>query len=977
MASLSSGLSRAELGEPIVALIGGEAGVGKTRLVNELAAVATSTNCTVLVGHCVELGAEGLPLAPLIDALRALARETSAEELAEVIGPASPNVARILPGLVPDAMGWPAAGDVQAGQLLELVIGLLQRLSAIRPVVLVLEDLHWADQSTLELVAALIRSLREMRLLLIATYRSDELHRRHPLRPLLNGWGRVQMVNRIELDRFRRDEVAAQLTAILAAEPGPGLTDLIFDRSDGNAYLVEELIGAVRRGGDPAKLPPSLAEVLLSGVDSLSPAARGLLQVVSVAGRGVPGPLLAHVAGLEEPALLAALREAVDAHQLVIDESSHGYSFRHALTRDAVYADMLPAERARIHAIYGEALTENPQLAGDDIAVPAALAHHWYAAHDLARALPASISAGRAMASYAPAEAQRHFERALEILPRDPAARPNDLDQAELACLAAEAAHLAGALDRSLALFDQAIANLPAEQDPLRQAMMMERRALVLRDLGRVAEAAAQLESALALLPSQTVSRGDAVILTSLADALMRESKWKAAADAARRAIVAARATMAKKEEADASITLGVQRSYLEATDDGPEMTRSGLALALTVNAPITTLRGYVNLSDVLELRGRHAESAQVAREGLVLARRVGMTRTMGSLLTGNLAEALLKAGQWAEAGRLVAQALTLQPEGVFEATLLLTQAEREAISGRYDRAEANLRAAYQALGRTPEAQYAQRASYIATLLALGRADLAAARPIIDKYLPETLAGAARYRWPLLWLGIRTEAEEAVLARARREPVPSQSTERSEALAGQAADQVKMATPARGYQALFEAERARALGEDGPTQWEAAIAACETAHDPYPLAYAWLRLAKVNAMAGERPAAARAATQARVIADRVQAEPIAAEVAALARRARLTLDGLPDGDTEPADAPADGLTRFGLTSREREVLGLVAEGQSNREIARILFISPKTASVHVSSILAKLGVAGRVEAATLVARLDQAEHSGT
>ena len=405
------------------------------------------------------------PLAPLVDALRALSRGTSAEELAEAIGPSWPHLARILPGLAPDAAARPAVGDVQTGQLLELVLGLLERLSAIRPLVLVLEDLHWADQSTLELVTFLIRWLREVRLLLVITYRSDELHRRHPLRTLLTGWGRLRMVDRIELDRFRRDEVAAQLAAILTAEPGPGLTDLIFDRSDGNAYLVEELIGVVA-GGDPSKLPPSLADVLLSGVDSLSPAARGLLRTVSVGGRGVPGPLLARVAGLEEPALFAALREAVDGHQLVIDESGHGYAFRHALTRDAVYADMLPAERVRVHATYGEVLTENPELAVNDIAVPAALAHHWYAAQDLARALPASISAGQAMASYAPAEAQRHLERALEIWPRDPAARPNGFDQAELTCLAADAAYRAGALDRSLALFDRAVADMPAGRTP-------------------------------------------------------------------------------------------------------------------------------------------------------------------------------------------------------------------------------------------------------------------------------------------------------------------------------------------------------------------------------------------------------------------------------------------------------------------------------------------------------------------------------
>jgi predicted ATPase len=202
MASLAATTERVRGGEPGFTLVGGEAGVGKTRLVGELVAQAADDGFRVLVGHCIELGAEGLPLAPLVDALRALARGTPADELAELLGPSSRGLARLLPELDPDAAAERSADGVHAAQLLELVLGLIGRLSAARPVILVLEDLHWADQSTLELVAFLVRSLREVRVLLVATYRSDELHRRHPLRPLLTGWERVRSVDRIELRRF-------------------------------------------------------------------------------------------------------------------------------------------------------------------------------------------------------------------------------------------------------------------------------------------------------------------------------------------------------------------------------------------------------------------------------------------------------------------------------------------------------------------------------------------------------------------------------------------------------------------------------------------------------------------------------------------------------------------------------------------------------------------------------------------------------
>jgi predicted ATPase len=195
MASLAAPMRRAEGGEPAVVLIGGEAGVGKTRLVGELAGLGSAAGFRVLAGQCIELGAEGLPLAPLVDALRALARTTPADELGELLGPAGSGLARLLPELGPAAAA-PAAGEgLRAGQLLELVLGLLGRLSAVRPVIFVIEDLHWADPSTLDLAAFLVRALRAVPVLLVITYRSDELHRRHPVRSRPS-WRRSWAVSR-------------------------------------------------------------------------------------------------------------------------------------------------------------------------------------------------------------------------------------------------------------------------------------------------------------------------------------------------------------------------------------------------------------------------------------------------------------------------------------------------------------------------------------------------------------------------------------------------------------------------------------------------------------------------------------------------------------------------------------------------------------------------------------------------------------
>jgi len=984
LTSLGALMDRARAQEPAFAVIGGEAGVGKTRLVREAAEQAAEAGFLVLTGQCVELGAEGLPLAPLVDALRILARTLPPQELARVLGPAAPVLARLLPELLPDAAARRPGEEIQKAQLLELVLGVLDRLSATRPVLFVVEDLHWADQSTLDLAAFLIRSLRGGRVLLVATYRSDELHRRHPLRPLLAGWERVRSVDRLELPRFDRGEVSAQLAAILGGDPAPGMTDLIFDRSGGNAYLVEELAGTVSEDGEGG-LSPSLRDVLLSRVDALSPEAQRLLRVVSVAGRTVPDELLAAVAGTAvagtagagpaEAELYAALREAVENHLLQIGPGGRGYAFRHALTRDAVYEDLLPGERIRLHAAYAEELTREPGLAGDEGTRPAALAYHWYAALDLPQALPAAVDAARhAMASYAPAEALRHLERALEIWPRvSDAEHRTGLDLAEVSRLAAEAAYRSGNLGRADSLLAEALDRLPANGSPVRRALLLDRHAVIQRDSGRQPAAVASLEQGLALLPADDAEarRAHAVLLATLAGVLMRGSEMERSAEVARRAVAAARAAGARGAEADAAITLGLGMAYLDEPEAGLESLRAGVALARDLDLPLNAVRGYVNLSDVVELLGRHEEAASAAGAGLELAERAGLARTLGSFLIGNQAEPLLRLGQWDRVDDLLARSMNAMPEGVFAATLHHLRAELAVMRGRYDDAAADLREGRRVMGETDDAQFTQPYRYLDAMIALSRGDLGAARAALDPALDGAIASwQARYAWPVLWAAMRVEAEAAIRARDRRQDVPPEIAERCARLAALAGPMGTPAPPWRGYRALVAAEQARAAGAGQAAAWAAAVAAWRAAGEPYPLAYALLRLAEAHAGAADRPAMTEAVREAHEIAARIGAGPVAAEAAALARRARLNLDPeTAQDEAAPAGAPADELARFGLTEREREVLARLAAGRSNPEIARELFISAKTASVHVSNILAKLGVSGRVEAATVAHRL--------
>jgi DNA-binding CsgD family transcriptional regulator len=608
--------------------------------------------------------------------------------------------------------------------------------------------------------------------------------------------------------------------------------------------------------------------------------------------------------------------------------------------------------------------------------VVTALAYHWHAALDLPQALPALIkAASHAMASYAPAEALRHLERALQIWPQVPdPLRCTGLEEDEVSRRAAEAAYQSGDLDRSRALLADALATLPPNSDPVRRALLLERYAAIQLSSGWCEQAVATLRDALALLPESPANRPHALVLAALAAALTRGPEVEEGAQVAKQAVAAANGAGAKDVQAEATITLGVATSYLGAADAGVASLRAGLALSLEHDMTTTALRGYTNLSDVLELLGRHQEAAQTAAEGRDLATRVGLSRTWGSFLMGNQAESLLRLGAWDEAEELTGRGLGAMPEGVFAATLLQLRAELCAVRGRYEDAARDLRNARRIMGTTKDGQFTQPMCYTDALIALGCADLPAATDAVEAGLA-VAPTSARYTWPLLWIGMRVAADEATLLRDRREPVPVDLTARCAELAASAEQLATPAPPWAGFRALLVAEQARADGDAEPEPWAQAVAAWETAGQPHPLAYALLRMAEAHTRAGQRDAASRAVQKAHTIADRLRAAPITAEAAALSRRARLSLT--PDTPSSARDesasdiegAPRDLLSRYGLTAREREVLSLLADGKSNPEIGRALCISTKTASVHVSNILAKLGVSGRVEAAAVVHRL--------
>jgi tetratricopeptide (TPR) repeat protein len=551
---LDAVLERAGQGSPQVVLVAGDAGVGKTRLLLALADRARRRGMRVLMGASVELGDIGLPYLPVVDALRELADDPEEAGLLTGAAMTAPVLGRLLPGIEPAGL---AGGDLDQLQVLDAVRAVLVGLAERSPVVLVLEDLHWADRATRDLVAFLARTLRSGRVTVAVSYRPDELHRRHPLRPLLAELVRLPAVERLELAPFTRVELAEHLEATAGAPLSPDRLEDILARSEGNPFYAEQLLAA---GAADARveLPATLAEVLLARVQGLSEPAQRVLRVAAVVGRRVPHRLLAGVAGQPEAELEEGLQEAVSARVLTADGTTGSYAFRHALLQEAVYGDLLPGEQVRLHAACARLLAAEPGGAA------AELAHHCLASHDLVGALAASVRAAEeAEAVLAPAEALRHLANALRLWERvpEPAAAAG-VDRVELTLRAAAAASAAGDPQRAASLAQDAARAAAETADPERAARAYERLGLYLYAAGRVEEALAARAQAVELVPARPPTRLRARVTAAVAMALIDAARPAEARRWCDEALAAARGAGSADEEADVLITLGVIEQY-------------------------------------------------------------------------------------------------------------------------------------------------------------------------------------------------------------------------------------------------------------------------------------------------------------------------------------------------------------------------------------------------------------------------------
>ena len=390
-------------GEPRAVLVSGDAGVGKTRLLTELRDLAFTHDWQVVAGHCLDFADSALPYLPFSEMLGRLI--TNHPEIVASVAETYPALSRLQPGRRVQYDAPENSSTLARADLFEALHALFTEVARAAPLLLVVEDAHWADHSTRDLISFLFSRPFAEQVSIVVSYRGEDLHRRHPLRAQVAQWARIRGVERLVVEPLPAKDVRTLVRELHPEPLAESEVAGIIQRAEGNAFFVEELVGATR---ETDGVPDDLADVLLVRLERIDETAQEIVRVASVAGRRVSHDLLAAASGVPTAELDVALRAAVETHVLVVG-SSGAYSFRHALLAEAVYDDLLPGERVRLHAAYAAALRE-----GRATGSAAELARHAAAAHDSQTALTASIRAGdEAMAVGGPGEAGHHYERAL------------------------------------------------------------------------------------------------------------------------------------------------------------------------------------------------------------------------------------------------------------------------------------------------------------------------------------------------------------------------------------------------------------------------------------------------------------------------------------------------------------------------------------------------------------------------------------
>ncbi|MEU4834749.1 AAA family ATPase [Streptosporangium sp. NPDC023615] len=932
LSDLTEAFAQARKDAAVTVLLGGEAGVGKSRLIGCFAERATVDGAHVLNGGCVELSTEGLAYAPFTAVIRQLVRECGAEEIASMLPQGG---ARDLARLLPE-FGEPSdhtESEAARARLFEQILALLERLAERHPVILLIEDVHWADSSSRDLIAFLSRNLHTAPVLMVLTYRSDELHRQHPLRPVLAELGRLDDVVRIDLPRLTQDEVAAQMAGILGTTPEFVQVHRVFQRSEGIPLFVEALMEC---GGD-AGFPSSLHDLIIGSVERLPEETQRVLRIAAAGGNRVGHALLAAVSGLSDVDLEDALRTAIAANVLQVADG-HDYLFRHALIREAVHEELLPGEHVRLHARFAEEIGRDRTLVPPGRAA-IEIAHHWYSARDdLWALISAWEAAGKAAKSFAYNEMMQLLERVLTLWSKIPdAAERIGVDHTTVLEHAAEAASACGEADRGSRFVTAALDELDELAEPARVADLVVRRAQF-KKARRRPGVLDDLRYAERLVPEPGLERAE--VLSKLGSYLMFSGELAEGTALTEEALRIAREHGEKALEAELLLNLGLGHSIAGRLDITIALNKTAQAIGERVGSGRSVLRAVANNVDALNNIGRSTEAIELALEGERLAREYGRYRVQGTFIATNRAEALEALGRFDEAARLVEQILAMGPSLRTRHHLLRIRGDVAIARGEVEVLRSVLNEVG-GFGTVPEEFMQELTANVRLQIGLHmlEGEPPAALEVAERVAREAqITSKPMLGWRVLGLlgGVCEATEDLAPGRAAA----------LRAHVERVSDAMTVDSP------VAEAYRL-GLARDH----DAAAAVWERLGRPFLQARSLFHAARAAAGAGDRDGAADRLRTARSIAVSLSARPLVTRTEALGRRIGISL----------TDRPGNGETS--LTPRELEVLRLVALGRSNREVAAELFISAKTVSVHVSNILAKLGVSTRGEAAAVAHRL--------
>ncbi|MFN8050524.1 MAG: tetratricopeptide repeat protein [Acidimicrobiales bacterium] len=941
LAEFDRATASARDGVPVVLAVSGEAGIGKTTFVKE---GASRSNVPLHVGRCVRMGGDVIPLAPLADLLRQIHR-AHPDLLTD--GPEMAPLTRWMGGELDDR----AAAGTATTSLFVAVLELLTRL-ADDAIAIAVEDLHWADALTWDLFEFLARNLVDERVVLVGTYRTSEVstaaqRRRLAGLPLLSG------ARRIHLEGLGRADVDTCVTGLLGAPAPSHVVDEILARGQGNPFFTEELVAAHVAG---EAIPVVLSDLISADVAALDEPTRQVLRALATVGRETSHDLLSRISGLDEAAVEAAVRVAVEAQLLVVDRATDAYRFRHALIGEVVYADLLPSERNRFHRRVADALGEQadgvlarPDRAGE-------LAVHLDRAGDRDAAFSALLSAADASQEIAPATALAHLERAFELW--DTVTEVSaDEQRSHRMWQAAELAAGAVGNARAVELAQGAVVLGPP---PEGESRGHERLARYLWGAGQIAASRAEFERAVALLPADA-SVDAAPVYAGLGQAELMSGHYEAADGWCRRTLEAL-----GTPEVDVSSWVmarrvqGVVRSCLGDPDGGVELCREAWQSAPTaLGRALATLYLCVALLDA----GRNEEAVNIALDAVVEGQLAGMDASYGGYSDALAAEGLGRMGRWDEAAALLVRHASDDTLPVGNMRVAGIGATLAARRGDADEARRLL-----AIAAAQPVDGWHRTTLDMTIacvhLALG--DWAEAAAAVERARAEVPVDVVLWSARFVMAGVEAEVERALDAVARQEPIDvtevlgrlRQQIEAVESLPGGTPSLDTLAHLAQAHAHLTR------LAAPDPDAWATAARRWADLGDQWRIAVAMRHEAEAASTTGAVDRAASTLREAHRRASELGATPLLGELDAFSRRTRLSIDA-----PERVILDDTSIDRLGLTTREAEVLGLVAAGRTNRQIGTDLFISEKTASVHVSNILRKLGVTSRVDAAAVAQRL--------